>query len=80
MHDWVHWIGNLVSMVFFSILVNGAPSTTFQTSRVLRQGDSLSPFFFILLAEGLGQALKARQVAGGIKGIGPHEGMVKKTH
>ena len=28
-HDWVKWIGNLVSMVFFSILVNAFPSATF---------------------------------------------------
>ena len=31
-HDWVKWIGNLVSTTFFSILVNGAPSATFQAS------------------------------------------------
>ena len=34
-HDWVKWIGNLVSMAFFSILVNGSPLATFLASRGL---------------------------------------------
>ena len=28
-HDWVKWIGNLVSTTFFSILVNGSLTATF---------------------------------------------------
>lgn len=79
-HDWVQWISNLVSLAFFSILVNGAPSTTFHTTRGLRQGDLLSPFLFILMVEGLGRALKARKVEGAIKGVRPHEGMDPQTH
>ena len=76
----MRWIGNLVSTTFFSILVNRAPSVTFQTLRGIRQGDPLSPFLFILLAEGLGRALKAQQAAGEISVIGPYEGMEKQTH
>ena len=34
-YDWVKWIGNLVSMTFFSIMVNGSPLDTFSTSRGL---------------------------------------------
>ena len=52
--DWVHWILSLISLAFFSILVNGSPSSTFSPSRGIRQGDPLSPFLFILMAEGLG--------------------------
>lgn len=74
------WIGNLISTAFFSILVNGSPSATFQASRGLRQGDPLSSFLFILLAEGLGRTLKARQNQGEIRGIGPHEEMMPQTH
>ena len=35
-HGWIRWIGNLGSSTFFSILVNGAPTSTFQASRGLR--------------------------------------------
>lgn len=34
--DWVEWNLNLVSMAFFSILVNGSPSKTFNPSLGLR--------------------------------------------
>ena len=34
-HDWVQWISNLVSTVFFSILVNDAPMVTFPVMRGL---------------------------------------------
>lgn len=79
-HDWVKWIGNLASTAFFSILINGSPSTTFQASRGLRQGDSLSPFLFILLAEGLGRTLKAHQRSGELKGLDPHNNQNPQTH
>ena len=74
-YDCVKWIGNLDSMTFFSILVNGSPSDTFSVSRGLRQVDQLSPFLFIILAEGLGRTLKAHQAKGEIWGLGSHEGM-----
>ena len=79
-HNWVKWIGNLVSTTFFSILVNGSSTATFQTSTGLRQGDPLSPFLFILLAEGLDRTLKERQESGSIKGVGPHQGMDAQNH
>jgi hypothetical protein len=75
-HDWVKWINNLISTTFFSILVNGSPSSNFQSSHGLRQGDPLPPFLFILLAEGLGRNVKAQQTQGELKGIDPHEGLM----
>ena len=64
-----------MSSAIFSILVNGAPTSTFQASTGLWEGDPLSPFPFILMAEGLGRALKAKQDKGTIKGVTPYEGM-----
>eukprot|EP00253_Pinus_taeda_P004859 PITA_04859 len=45
---WIRWIINLVSSSFFSILINGIPSSTFRPSRGLRQAShSPNPGFSI---------------------------------
>jgi hypothetical protein len=53
---WIHWISSLISSSF-SILINGSPSPTFKSSRGIRQGDPLSPFLFILMAEGISRTI-----------------------
>jgi hypothetical protein len=56
---WVTWIMNLTSSAFFSLLINGVPSKPFSPSRGIRQGDPLSPFLFIIMAEGLSRSIHA---------------------
>jgi hypothetical protein len=70
--NWILWIKYLISMTFFSILVNGSPSLTFSPSRGIHQGDPLSPFLFILMAEGLGRDIKEEVVQGNWKGLSLH--------
>jgi hypothetical protein len=40
---WIRWIKTCISIVRFSIMINGSPSSFFGSSRGIRQGDPLSP-------------------------------------
>eukprot|EP00253_Pinus_taeda_P011126 PITA_11126 len=61
---WTRWIMSLITSSFFSILVNGIPSWPFSPSRGIKQGDLLSPFLFVLMAEGLGRHNNSHQLKG----------------
>ena len=54
---WIDWVMSLVSLAFFSILVNGVPSGILKLTRGIKQGGPLSPFIFIIMVEGLGRTI-----------------------
>ncbi|CAJ2652040.1 unnamed protein product [Trifolium pratense] len=56
---WRKWIKECVGTATASILVNGSPTDDFPLERGLRQGDLLSPFLFLLVAEGLNVLMEA---------------------
>ncbi|GAU46155.1 hypothetical protein TSUD_401590 [Trifolium subterraneum] len=56
---WRGWIMECVTSASASVLVNGCPTDEFHFERGLRQGDPLSPFLFLLTAEGLHVLMEA---------------------
>ena len=50
---WRQWIQSCLRSSRGSILINGSPTSEFQFFKGLKQGDSLSPFLFILIMESL---------------------------
>lgn len=55
---WVNWISECLSTANANVLVNGSPSGEFELERGIRQGDPLSPFLFLIAAEGLSLLVK----------------------
>lgn len=65
----VELIMRCISSVSYSILFNGFPSTKFTPSRGLRQGDPISPFLFLICADGLSSMLRKAEASKAIHGV-----------
>ena len=52
-----------ISIVKFSILLNGSPSDFFGNSRGIRQGDPLSPLLFDIVMEALSRMLDVAAIS-----------------
>jgi len=55
---WRKWIRKCVCTATTSVIVNGSQMDEFPLRRGLRKGDPLSPFLFLLAAEGLNIVMK----------------------
>ena len=50
---WIQWIRACLESTTISVLVNGSPTKEFKSFRGLRQGDPMTPFLFLIVAQGL---------------------------
>ena len=57
---WVNMIMRLVSTFSFSVPFNGDRLDNFKPTKGIRQGDPISPYLFLLAADGLSCLIKTR--------------------
>ena len=78
--QWINLIFKFISTTRISVLVNGTPEGFFEVSRGIRQGDPLSPFLFIIMAEAFGRAITKAYRIKEIKGVTVTKNMPNITH
>ena len=66
---WINLMMMCVSMVSYSVLINGQPKGRIFPTCGLRQGDQISPYLFLLCAEGLSAMLRMVENGGIPRGI-----------
>lgn len=67
--SWISTIMKCLKSVWYSILINGVPTGYITPTRGIRQGNPLSPYLFILAAEGLSSLFTRAIDQGVIKGL-----------
>ncbi|GKV49874.1 hypothetical protein SLEP1_g56597 [Rubroshorea leprosula] len=77
---WRKWIRECLETSSVSILVNGSSTRQFSVSRGLRQGDPLSPFLFIIAAEGLNGLVSTAAQKGLLQGVEVGSRNLKISH
>ena len=78
--EWVDWVLSCVTSPSFSVLINGEPTDLFSTSQGLQQGDPISSYLFIIMAEGLGRFIKSQEDMGLVQGWKWHNDIPAYTH
>ena len=77
---WVTRFMECVTFVSYSFLVNGQLTSSLRLQRWLRQGDPLSPYLFLLCAEGLRALIKQAYKSRLWSGISIARGAPTITH
>ncbi|GKE00040.1 reverse transcriptase domain, reverse transcriptase zinc-binding domain protein, partial [Tanacetum coccineum] len=79
-YDRCKWVDTCLRSPSMSILVNGSLTEEFRLERGIRQGDPLSPFLFILAAEGLNAIVTEAVEKGIFRGVVVGENKVTVSH
>ncbi|KAH1045709.1 hypothetical protein J1N35_036493 [Gossypium stocksii] len=66
---WIQLIMRCISIVSYSVVLDGISGEVFTLKRGLRQGDPLSPFSFLICNEGLSTLLKIAREEGSLRGV-----------
>ena len=77
---WRNLVMRCVSSVTYSIRINGKPRGRIVPTRGIRQGDSLSPYLFLLCAEGLSSLIRRAVENGVMKGLAISRGGPRLSH
>ena len=77
---WISLISSCIRSVSFSIMINGEPHGHFHPQRGLCQGDPLSPYLFLLCAEGLHSLIQQAENSGVLNGVSLRSSGPKVSH
>jgi len=78
--QWVNLIMQCVTSASLNVKVNGEQTEFFRPTRGIRQGDPLSPYLFIVMANVLSWMMHNALADGSIKGIKPNRYCPTLTH
>jgi hypothetical protein len=67
--SWIQWVMQCVTTVRYSIRLNGQSLDTFAPTRGLRQGNPLSPYLFLLVADGLSRLIQHEVDSGALQDL-----------
>lgn len=67
--SWIELVMSYVKSLSYSVLMNGKTGEKFIASRRLRQGDSLSPYLFLICAEEFSRLLHFTKQEERIEGV-----------
>ncbi|XP_065629141.1 secreted RxLR effector protein 78-like [Quercus suber] len=77
---WIERVMSCVTTTSFSVLVNGKPHGMIHPLRGIRQGDPLSPYLFLLCAEGFTALLAKAELDRRITGVSICRGAPRVTN
>ena len=77
---WIGWIMSCISTVIYSFNINGQPKEYIKLNRGLRQGDPLSPYWFLIFFKGISNLLEKAVEMKEISGLKINRHRLALTH